>query len=169
MYDWYLVAEFSSRSMSEHKQCLQPVFGMKHGNKRLVRESRNMVERTFPLSIFILFLFPYRTMSFKKQMLPSDGFPTRLTIRAATSNTAVFVGAQASVFRPLTSMAHKIVLMVLVLPVPGGPHNSFKEEEWLSIAKTQSATAFSCDSFRLNFSRPRPHYGGFEITGKMMS
>jgi hypothetical protein len=101
-------------------------------------------------------LFPNRTISFRKQPLPSEHSPTSLTIRDATSSTAVLVGAQVSVLKPLMSIAHKIVLMVFVLPVPGGPHMSFKEGEWFSITETQSATAFSCESFRLNFSRPRP-------------
>jgi hypothetical protein len=54
------------------------------------------------------------------------------------------------------SIAQRIVIMVFVLPVPGGPHISFREGEWFSIAETQSTTALSCESFRVNFSRPIP-------------
>ena len=52
---------------------------------------------------------------------------------------------QVSVFKPLMSIAHRIVLIVFVLPVPGGPHISFREGEGFSIAETQSATAFRCE------------------------
>jgi hypothetical protein len=95
-------------------------------------------------------------MSFRKQTLPSEDSSTSLTILDATSSTAVLVGAQVSVLGPLMSIAHRIVLMVFVLPVPGGPHMSFREGGWFSITETQSATASSCESFRLNISSPRP-------------
>jgi hypothetical protein len=95
-------------------------------------------------------------MSLRKQTLPSEDCSISLTIRDAISNTAVLVGAQVSVLKPFMSIAQRIVLMVFVLPVPGGPHISFREGDRFSIAdETQSATAFSCESFRLNFSRPR--------------
>jgi hypothetical protein len=87
------------------------------------------MERSSLSSIFILSLFPNRTMSFRKQTLPSEDSPTSLTIRDATSITAVLVGAQVSVLKPLMSIAHRIVLMVFVLPVPGGPQMSFMEGE----------------------------------------
>ncbi|KAI5010677.1 hypothetical protein ZWY2020_012814 [Hordeum vulgare] len=40
-----------------------------------------------------------QTMSFRKQTLPSEDSPISLTIRDATSNTAVFVGAQTNEYK----------------------------------------------------------------------
>lgn len=151
----YWVIGLSRWSISERKQCIQPVVGMKHGSSRLARESRNTMERASSRPIFIFSLLPNRTMSLRKQTLPWR-CSTSLTIRDATSNTAVLVGAQVSVLKPFMSIAQRIVQMVFVLPVPGGPHISFREGNRLSIAdKTQSATACNCESFRPNFSRPR--------------
>jgi hypothetical protein len=80
---------------------------------------------------------------------------TRLTIRDATSSTAVFVGAQASVRRLEISIAQSREPIVLVFPVPGGPHISLTEEENFPVTGIQSATAFSCDMLSMKFSRPR--------------